>query len=128
MIKPILGDMMKNKIRVFFTLISLLATTQAAAVSNLPDESMFQSGQKIIRTHNTIKSVSLRMQLDDDLHGVVVSKVCSFCKTIRITVTPNTIAYHNNVKVPLEEAKNRIGRFATVIYELKTKNASVIRW
>ena len=119
---------MKNHIRLFFTLIALITTTQATAFSNPPEQLQFKAGQNIIRTHNTIKSVSLRMNLDDNLHGIVVSKVCSFCKTIKITVTPNTIAYNNNVKVPLEEAKTRIGRYATIIYDLKTKNVSAIRW
>ena len=119
---------MKNYIRLFFTLITLIATTQATAISNPPEQLQFKAGQDIIPTHNTIKSVSLRMNLDDDLNGTVVSKVCSFCRTIKITVTPNTIAYNNNIKVPLEEAKSRIGRYATIIYDLKTKNVSAIRW
>ncbi len=119
---------MKKNIWGLFTLILLTITTQASAISHAPDQSILTSEQEIIRTHNTIKSVSLRMNLDDNLHGIVVSKVCSFCKTIKITVTPNTIAYNNNVKVPLEEAKSRIGRYATIIYDLKTKNVSAIRW
>lgn len=119
---------MKNHIRLFFTLIALVATTQATAFINSPGQLQFKAGQDIIPTHNTIKSVSLRMNLDDDLYGIVVSKVCSFCRTIKITVTPNTIAYNNNVKVPLEEAKSRIGRYATIIYDLKTNNVSAIRW
>ena len=119
---------MKNNIQAFFTLISLIISAQAAASSTASDQSIIQSEQEIIRTHNKITSVSLRMQLDDSLHGTVESKVCSFCKTIRITVTPSTIAYRNNVKVPLLEAKNRIGRHATVIYDLKTKHVSAIRW
>ncbi|RKZ69812.1 MAG: hypothetical protein DRQ44_02445 [Gammaproteobacteria bacterium] len=119
---------MKNKIRVFFTLISLTITTQATAFSNLPDDEIHQSGQDIIKTHNTIKSVSLRLSLNENLYGFVDSKVCSFCKPIRINITPETTAYDNNVQVPLQQAKKRIGRFATVIYDLKTKNISAIRW
>ena len=119
---------MKNKIQVFFTLISLTITTQATAFSTPPDNAIHQSGQEIIKTHNTIKSVSLRLSLDENLYGFVDSKVCSFCKPIRINITPETTAYDNNVQVPLQQAKKRIGRFATVIYDLKTKNISAIRW
>ncbi|MBG7610295.1 MAG: hypothetical protein IZT55_05445 [Anaerolineae bacterium] len=119
---------MKNKIQVFFTLISLLITTQATAFSTPPDNIIYKSGKDILKTHNTIKSVSLRISLDDNLHGFVDSKVCSFCKTIRINITPETIAYDNNVKVPLQQAKKRIGQYATVIYDLKTRNISAIRW
>jgi len=119
---------MKNKIQVFFTLISLLITTQATAFSNPPDGTIYKSGQEILRTHNIIKSVSLRISLNDNLHGFIDSKLCSFCKTIRINITPETIAYDNNVKVPLQQAKGRIGQYATVIYDLKTRNISAIRW
>ena len=119
---------MKNKIQVFFTLISLLITTQATAFSNPSDNAIHKSGQEILKTHNTIKSVSLRISLDDSLHGFVDSKLCSFCKTIRIKITPKTIAYDNNVKVPLQQAKKRMGQRATMVYDLKTRNISAIRW
>jgi len=119
---------MKNKIQVFFTLISLIISAQAIAFSSPPDSTIYKPGQAILKTHNTIKSVSLRISLDDDLHGFVDSKVCSFCKPIRINITPSTIAYDNNVVVPLQRAKKRIGQFATVVYDLKTKNISAIRW
>ena len=119
---------MKNKILVFFTLITLITTTQASAISSHPDNTTLQSGLEILKTQNTINSASLQISLDDDLHGFVDSKVCSFCKTIRIIITPNTTAYKNNVKVPLKQAKKRIGRHATVVYDLKTKNISAIRW
>ena len=119
---------MKNKILVFFTLISLIITTQATAISNPPVSITHQSDQVILKTHNTINSASLRISLDDDLHGFIDSKLCSFCRTIRIIITPNTLAYKNNINVPLKQAKNRIGRHATVVYDLKTKNISTIRW
>ena len=119
---------MKKKIKVFFTLISLLITTQATAFSNPPDGTIYKSEPEILKTHNTIKSVSLRISLDDSLHGFVDSKVCSFCKPIRINITPDTLAYDNNVKVPLQQAKKRIGQYATVIYDLKTRNISAIHW
>jgi len=89
---------------------------------------VLRPAQEIIKTHNAIKSTSLRIRLGDDLYGFIESKNCSFCKTIRITITPNTKAYDNNVNVPLEQAKNRSGRFATIRYNLKTNNVSSIRW
>lgn len=119
---------MKNNIRIFFTFLSLVAATQAVAISNLPYSSIPGPDQKIVKTHNAIKPASLQIILDDNLHGFIESKTCLFCKTIRVTITPDTKAYANNIKVPLEQAKNRIGQFATVIYELKTNNVSAIRW
>ena len=119
---------MKNKTLVFFTLILLIVTTHAKAISNPPDNATHNYSLEILKTQNTISSIYLRISLDDDLHGYVDSKLCSFCKTIRIIITPNTIAYKNNVKVPLKQAKKRIGRHATVVYDLKTKNISAIHW
>jgi len=119
---------MKKLIQVFFTLLSLIITTQTSALSYAPSNEAYNAGLEILKTHNTISSVSLRMQLDSSLHGFVDSKLCSFCKKLRITITPETAAYENNVKVPLQKAINRIGRHASVTYELKTKNVSSIRW
>ena len=118
---------MKNNIRIFFTFI-LLSTTQAAAKSNAAMISISDPEQKIAKTYNAIKPASLKISLDDNLHGFIESKTCIFCKTIKINITPNTKVYANNIKVPLEQARNRIGQFATVIYELKTNNVSTIRW
>jgi hypothetical protein len=87
-----------------------------------------QSRRGIIQTHNAIESQSLRISLDSSLHGFVEGKVCDQCETIKVTVTPETRAYDNDVEVPLIRAKSRIGRYATVIYELNTKNVSEIRW
>lgn len=122
------GDVMKNNIQLFITLVSLIVTTQTSAISNPPEPSVSHSGLEKIQTHNTITSVALRMQLNDDLYGTIESKVCSFCKTLKIKITPQTTAYDNDVKVPLKEARNRIGRNATIIYELKTNIVSAIRW
>lgn len=119
---------MKYKIQVLLALISALITSQASAISKLPDSIIPESEQEVMQTHNAIRSVSLRMSLDDNMHGFVESKTCSFCKTIRITITPKTRAFENNINVPLKKAKNRIGRHATIIYDLKTKQISAIRW
>jgi len=119
---------MKNRIQACFTLLILLATTQVNAFTHIPESKISNINQKIIKTHSAIRSVSLRIHMEDDLHGVIESKNCSFCKTIKIKITPNTKAYANNVIVPLRQARNRMGRFATIIYELKTKKVSAIRW
>lgn len=119
---------MKKCIQIFFTLLPLMISTQATAISSNVNSNLFNSSLAILKTHNTISSVSLRLHLDKDMHGFVDSKLCSFCKRIRVTVTPDTVAYKNNTRVPLAQAKERIGRHATVTYDLKTKNVSSIRW
>ena len=119
---------MKKNIRVFFTLILFIIATQAAAITDKPGSKLTDSSLAALKTHNTISSVSLRLHLDKELHGFVDSKLCSFCRKIRVIVTPETVAYENNKQVPLKQAKKRIGRHATVTYDLETKNVSAIRW
>ncbi len=115
------------KIRIQALLI-LLITTQANAFSPISENTISNIDQEIIKTHNAIRSVSLQIRMEDDLHGIIESKNCSFCKTIKIKITPNTKAYANNISVPLRQVKNRMGQYATIVYELKTKQVSTIRW
>ncbi len=119
---------MKIKIQTFFALLLLPITAQVNAIPHSQTSVLSSADQAIIKTHDAIRSVSLRIQMNDDLHGIIESKTCSFCQTIKIKITPETKAYANNINVPLKHAKNRVGRFATVIYELKTKNVSAIHW
>lgn len=105
-----------------------MVATHAIAITDISGSSLTDSSLEVLKTHNTISSVSLRLHLDNEMHGFVDSKLCSFCKNIRVIVTPETAAYENNKQVPLQHAKKRIGRHATVTYDLKTKNVSAIRW
>jgi len=119
---------MKNYIQMFFISILLSSTTQVAALSAHPSSTASNAGLKTLKTHQTISSVYLRISLNKNLHGFIDSKLCSFCPPIRIIITPSTIAYDNNIKVPLAQAKKRLGQHASVIYNLKTKNISAIHW
>ncbi len=82
----------------------------------------------MIENYNAIESESLRISLNDGLNGFIEGRVCDSCEEIRVTITPETKAYKNRVEVPLKRAEARIGRYATVIYEVKTKWVSEIRW
>lgn len=106
----------------------LLVVAQAVAAEGAPIVNNDGPMRGVIETHNAIESSSLRLSLNSDLHGFVEGKVCDFCEPIKVIITPETKAYANDVEVPLMQAKSRVGRFATVIYELKTKNVSAIRW
>ncbi len=119
---------MKYIIQVFLTSVSLLVVTQVVTARDLPVADNSERMRGIIETHKSIEASSLRISLSNDLHGFVEGKVCDFCETIRVTITPDTKAYDNRVEVPLIKAKSRIGRYATVSYELETKNVSTIRW
>lgn len=118
---------MKNIMQMFFTVMFLLASVETVAARDLPvdDDAPIRG---LIETHNAIESSALRISLGADLNGFVEGKVCDLCETIRVTITPATKAYANDVEVPLKQAKSRLGQYATVIYELDTKNVSEIRW
>jgi len=122
---------MKNTINKIFFVVFLITSFNiiAAEPEVAPDGTLpLPERRGFIETHNAIESASLRISLDDSLHGFVEGKVCDFCETIKVIITPETKAYSDDVEVALKNAKNRIGRFATVIYELDTKNVSEIRW
>jgi len=82
----------------------------------------------MIENYNAIEAESLRISLGNDLNGFIEGKVCDSCEEIKVTITPQTKAYENRVEVPLKKAEARIGRYATVIYEVKTKQVVSIRW
>lgn len=118
---------MNNMIKMF-TLIFLSSVTQAVIAADVPMVNDDQPMRGVMETHNAIETNSLRISLDSTMHGFIEGKVCDFCEPITVNITPETKAYANRVEVPLEQATGRIGRFATVIYELDTKNVSAIRW
>jgi hypothetical protein len=118
---------MKNLINIVILMISATAVVAESPVA--PDGSEQQEDKRGFREiHNSIESDSLRISLGSDLKGFIEGKVCDQCETIKVTITPETKAYKDNVEVPLLNAKSRLGRDATVMYELETKNVSAIRW
>jgi len=116
----------------FILTIFLMIVTQAAIAEK---NSQPPTGQLsvvhrsiLIENYNAIESDSLRISMNSGLNGFIEGKVCDSCKEIKVIITPQTKAYENKVEVPLKEAESRIGRSATVIYEVKTKLVSAIRW
>jgi CBS-domain-containing membrane protein len=122
------GIDMKNIKQMFFTVMFLLVSAEGFAAQDLPVVDDGAPMRGIIETHNAIESSALRISLKADLNGFVEGKVCDLCETIIVTITPQTKAYANNIEVPLEQAKTRLGQYATVIFERDTKNVSEIRW
>lgn len=111
-----------------FSLMFLSVVVHSVIAAEAPIVNDDQPMRGIRETHNAIETNSLRISLDSTMNGFIEGKVCDFCESITVTITPDTKAFANNVEVPLEQATGRIGRFATVIYELDTKNVSAIRW
>ncbi len=123
--RPI-GEDMKNIISVLILFISFSVLAEKAPVVAGTSDDEPQRGFREV--HNSFESLSLRLSLGGDLYGFVEGKICDECETIKVTITPATKAYDNGVEVPLKDAKKRVGRYATVMYELDTKNVSAIRW
>lgn len=92
------------------------------------DEPLDEPTRGVIMVEDAIETESLRLSLSASLHGFVEGKVCDECETIKVPITPETKAFSGDVEVPLIKAKNRIGRPATVFYDIETKNATRIRW
>ncbi len=117
---------MKNFIATFLFL--MLAQPVMAQDGVTPAEFKHASSQAAYGLLSAIEADSLRISMDDTLNGFIEGKVCDACKKIQVKITPATKAYANNVEVPLKRANNRIGREATVIFDEKTRQVSVISW
>ncbi len=125
---------MKTVIQLVISVLFLMMVNQVSAapdnpgLSNPPPGFIRGPAQNTVEKYQAIESLSLRISLDKSLHGFVEGKVCDSCKKIRVTITPQTKAYANNIEVPLKQAENRLGRYATVMFEVKTKKVINIRW
>jgi len=122
---------MKNKIQIFVSAVVLMTMVSPVVATD-----SVQSSAKLVRTHqnavvdqyNAFESEALKISFNDSLNGFAEGKVCDLCEEIRVTITPQTKAYENNVEVPLKNARFRIGRFAAVMFEVESKKAVAIRW
>ncbi len=79
----------------------------------------------------------LKISLDvEKLEGFVFYDICRWdkaekkdiCKKQRLPITSQTQAYANNKLVPLRQAKNRIGKYASIVYDKDTLIIKAISW
>lgn len=120
-----------RKILQFLLLVTVAQYAVAQDVPRgveVPEGVQTENPRRFYELTNAIESQSLRISLDSSMNGFIEGKVCDECETIKVTITPDTKAYDNSVEVPLKKAKDRLGRYATVIYELKTMKVSAIHW
>jgi hypothetical protein len=108
--------------------LALLMSSNLYAGEQPVDGSRDEPIRGVIMVEDAIETESLRISLSANLHGFVEGKVCDECETIKVPITPETKAFSGDVEVPLIKAKNRIGRPATVFYDIETKNVTRIRW
>lgn len=76
-----------------------------------------------------IESVSLKISLNEETAtGVVYGQVCDQCDELKLKITPESRAYRGNTQVGIAEAKGRLGRYATVIFNKDTLEVIRIKW
>lgn len=104
---------MKNIIPTFFYLSLLLPLAGHA---------------EILLIEDVIESEKLQLSLDSSLDGYVTAKRCPKCPSVRLKVNKNTQAFKHGKQVHLNQATQRNGKFATVIFDPKTKVVNRIKW
>ncbi len=122
---------MKNKIQILLStlLLSIMMSPTIASDGSKSSATLVKTHQNaVVDKYNAFESVALRISFNDSFNGFAEGKVCDLCEEIKVTISPQTKAYENNIEVPLKNAKSRIGRFATVIFEVDSKKAVAIHW
>lgn len=76
----------------------------------------------------TIEASKLQIVLGKDLNGYVTGKICDQCETLRVVITPETLAFAGRTPVPLILAKERAGKDALVTFEEKSLIVKTIHW
>jgi len=76
-----------------------------------------------------VESKALKITLDEETAtGFVYGKICDECEQLKLTITPQSRAYAGKTQVGIAQAKSRLGREATVIFNKQTNEVIRIRW
>jgi len=78
----------------------------------------------------TAEITGLKISLDSKLNGRIILEQCTGCKSVVLTITPETKAFDSSVneEVPLIQAKKQLGKSAVVSYVIKSKLVKRIVW
>ena len=82
----------------------------------------------LVPIEDALETVALDVRLRDDLTGTVTGKSCDTCESKRFAVTPQTQAIHNKVRVNLRQILEQRGKPATIIYNIRSRDATKIIW
>jgi len=106
-------NILKTVIPGFFFFV--LCTTNAQALN--------------LSVEEAVEAVALKISLNEETAtGVIYGKVCDQCEELKLEITPETRAYEGKTQVGIAQAKARLGRYATVIFNKETKQVIRIRW
>ncbi len=76
-----------------------------------------------------MESNALKISLDEKTAtGEVYGRVCDHCDELKLKITPESRAYRGKTQVGIAEAKSRLGRYATVIFNKDTLEVIRIKW
>ncbi len=82
----------------------------------------------IIPVEEAVEAVALEVSLNENLTGTVGGRSCQSCDLKEFPVTGATQAYENNVRVDLRKLIDRHGKPATIIYNIRSGEATRILW
>ena len=82
----------------------------------------------IIPVEEAVEAVALQVRLGNDLTGKVGGRSCDACELKEFPVTSATQAFEDDVRVDLRRLFDRHGKPATIIYNLRSGEATRILW
>lgn len=82
----------------------------------------------IIPVEDAVEAVALEVRLDENLTGTVVGRSCDSCERKEFPITAQTQAFENNIRVDLRRLRDRHGQPATIIYNIRSGEATRILW
>ena len=80
------------------------------------------------QTEEVAELTGLKITLNKQLKGKIIIEPCDTCKSIILSITPETKAFRNNKEVALIQAKQQLGKSAIVYYTISTKIVTQIKW
>ena len=83
---------------------------------------------EILLIEDAIETDKLQLSIDASLDGYVIARRCPKCPDVRLKVDKKTQAFKQGKQIHLNQAKHRNGKFATVIFDPKTKMVKRITW
>jgi len=107
---------MRNAV-IHYTLAGVFALAAATA-----------SWATIIPLEEAVEAVALEVRLEDNLTGTIAGRSCERCARKEFPITPATEAYENNVRVNLRRLLDRHGKPGTIIYNIRSGEATRILW
>lgn len=83
---------------------------------------------ELLMIEDAIESESIRININDSLDGYLITKRCSTCPDVRLKIDRTSQAIKQGKVIHLHQANQLNGKFATIIFDPKTKLVKRIIW